>query len=75
MVHLEASEDAVCQRLLERGRQDDNKEAITERFREYNELSKPILAHFESAKVPVHNIDAEQPVEEVHAAIMQTLGK
>src|SRR5690606_32018242 len=35
VIHLEASENAVQERLLSRGRPDDTKEAISERFTEY----------------------------------------
>lgn len=75
VVHLTASEEAVMDRLLGRGRQDDHKEAISERFREYEEAIKPILAHFKQAGIPVCDIDGEQEPEKVHTDIMQALGR
>lgn len=73
VVHLEASEAVVSKRLLSRGRQDDNEEAIRERFREYEESIKPILEHFKEAGIKVLDIDADQPVSAVHAVIDKVL--
>jgi len=74
VVHLTASEEVVRERLKGRGRQDDTDEAITERFKEYEEAAKPILEHFKAAGVQVHDIDGEQDVQAVHAAIMKAMG-
>lgn len=74
VVHLKASEDAVKDRLLSRGRQDDTDEAIAERFREYTDAIMPILEHFREAGVPVYDINGEEDVEIVHSAIMSALG-
>jgi adenylate kinase len=75
VIHLTASEKVVMDRLLGRGRQDDHKEAISERFREYEEAIKPILAHFKEAGIPVHDIDGEQEPEKVHHDIVSVLGR
>lgn len=73
VVHLTASKEGVKQRLLARGRVDDHEEAINERFREYEEEILLILQHFRDAGVKVYDIDAEQPVDEVHQAIMKDI--
>lgn len=73
VVHLTASEEAVVQRLLQRGRQDDSKEAIAERFEEYEKTIKPILDHFKSAGVPVFEINGEGEIPEIHTKIKQVL--
>lgn len=65
VVHLKATEDAVRQRLLKRGRQDDTSSAIKERFTEYSETILPILEHFKQAGIAVHDINAEQSVDTV----------
>ncbi len=76
VVHLQASEQTVEQRLLERGRPDDHAEAIRERFEEYEQAIKPILSHFKEAGIHVHEINGERPVDEVHRDIMEhALGK
>ncbi|MEO6761453.1 MAG: nucleoside monophosphate kinase [Candidatus Saccharimonadales bacterium] len=73
IIHLEADESVVLERLVQRGRQDDNSKAIAERFREYRESTLPILEHFVSEGVPVHRINADQTTEEVHKDIMKVL--
>lgn len=73
VVHLTASEDAVLKRLLDRGRQDDNREAIVERFSEYEETIKPILDHFKDAGVPIFNISGEGDIREIHSQVKQAL--
>ncbi len=75
VVHLTADEDTVLKRLLGRGRQDDTEAAIRERFEEYEAQIKPILEHFKAAKIPVHDIDADQPATDVQAGIRTALGE
>jgi adenylate kinase len=74
VVHLQASEEVVLKRLLGRGRQDDTQEAIRERFREYNEAIKPILAQLKAAGIMIHEINGEQAPEPIHRDIMKALG-
>lgn len=73
VIHLQASEQAVEQRLLERGRRDDNKDAIRERFDEFQQAILPILEHFKLAGVPVYDINGEQSPEVVYQDIKQSL--
>jgi len=73
VIHLTVGEQTVLDRLLRRGRQDDHKEAILERFREYEEITKPILDHFRSAKVPIFDIDGEDSVNTIHQEIKQAI--
>lgn len=73
VIHLMASEKTVEARLMDRGRKDDHKEAIRERFDEYQESILPILEHFKAAGVPVHDIDGEQPPEKVYETIVAAL--
>ena len=65
VIHMVAAEEAVEKRLLSRGRADDNKQAIRERFDEYQQSMLPILEAFKKNGVRVHDIDAEQSVEAV----------
>lgn len=75
VVHLDASQEVVIERLLSRGRQDDTEEAIAERFKEYEETIKPILEHFRQAGIAVHTINGEQAVQAVHEDIVKALGR
>lgn len=73
VIHLTATEEVVQGRLLERGRPDDHHNAIAERFKEYHESILPMLEHFKEAGVPVHTIDGERSVSEVHQSIKAVL--
>jgi adenylate kinase len=75
VIHLQASEEVVSKRLLSRGRQDDTEEAIRERFNEYEQAVLPILEHFKAAGIKVIDINADQPVEEVHKLIDEALNQ
>lgn len=73
VIHLVASEAAVEERLLARGRQDDTKEAIRERFNEYEKSIKPLLEEFKHAGVTVFDINGEQDPKAVHDEIISRL--
>jgi adenylate kinase family enzyme len=71
---LSATEEVVRERLRGRGRIDDTEEAIEKRFEEYREVTLPILEHLRKEEVPVHDINADQPPQDVHDAILAVVG-
>lgn len=73
IINLDASEEVVKKRLVSRGRQDDTEEAIGERFREYREVTLPILEYFKREGVKVITIDAAQSPREVHDEILHAV--
>lgn len=73
VVHLQASEEVVIERLLKRGRQDDQEEVIRERFREYEESTRPILEEFKKNNVPIFEINGEGEVENIHEQIVKAI--
>lgn len=73
VVHIEASLQEVEKRLLARGRQDDTKDAIAARFKEYEAVTKPILSDFESRGISVAHIDGNRSKEVVHNEIKSLL--
>lgn len=75
VINLNISEDIARERLRGRAREDDNEAAIDKRFREYKEVTLPILDRLHSAGVPVYDIDGEQDVEKVQQAIIRALIK
>lgn len=70
VLHLEANEKVVTNRLLSRGRQDDTKEAIASRFAEYRAITLPIIEDVENNGIKVHHISGEGTPEEVHSLII-----
>ena len=73
--NLSASRDVVKKRLLARGRQDDTEEAIEKRFKEYEEMTLPIVDYIKQAGAPVYEIDADQDPITVHDEIMALIEK
>jgi adenylate kinase len=74
VVNLDASEEVVRKRLMSRGRQDDNEEAIAKRFDEYRTVTLPILEYFKKEGVEVYNIDASNEPRIVHDDILKSIG-
>lgn len=73
VIHLEASEKIVCERLLKRGRADDTKTAIKARFKEYETAVKPIIESFREMGVPVYDINAERSQDIIQKDILKAL--
>lgn len=73
VIHIIASEEVVLKRLVDRGRPDDNAEAIKERFKEYEDAVKPLLEDFRQAGVRVCDINGEQSIEAAHDDIVEAL--
>lgn len=73
VIHLQAREQTVKERLLQRGRPDDYQEAIKARFDEYEQAIKPILKHFREAGIKVVDVSSEQSPDEVNQDIINNL--
>lgn len=73
VIHLQASEEVVLERLLQRGRQDDQAEAIRERFREYETATQPIIEDLKNHCVPVFEINGEGEIETIHEDIVRAI--
>lgn len=70
VVHLEATEDIVKQRLLSRGRPDDTEEGISARFKEYEANTKPIIYHYEELGIPVVHVNGVGKEDEISKEII-----
>jgi len=75
VLHLEASEEVVKDRLIKRGRHDDTEKAIKKRFEEYEKTTLPILTKFEQEGIRVHHINGERPFDVVHQEILEKLSQ
>ncbi len=73
VIHLIASENVVMERLVSRGRQDDNETAIRQRFEEYQGAILPILKDLKKAGVKVYDVSGEGDTETIHARILKDL--
>lgn len=76
VVVLDAADEVIMARLIEhRKRHDDTKDEIKRRLEWYRSEVVPTLEFFRtSAQYVVHDVDANHPVEEIHADITHRLG-
>lgn len=72
VLNFRVDEDVVVERMLARGRADDNEETIRTRLRVYRDETSPLIDHYGDEII---NIDAVGEVEEIHGRVMGALGK
>ncbi len=74
-VLIEVSNEWAVDKLLKRGREDDNEEEIRNRLAWYDEYVKDSLRYYQNnSEYNFHKINGEQSVEEVHRDILTALG-
>ena len=69
---LDVPVERLVDRLLARGRMDDNRDTIEERFRQYDRLTEPLLAYY-SGRGILRMIDGEGTPEEVFDRVQQAV--
>ena len=72
VVQFKVAEDVVVERMLARGRADDNEETIRTRLGVYRDETAPLIDHYADVIIP---IEAEGSVEEINARTMAALVK
>jgi adenylate kinase len=65
---LDVPEPQLVDRLLARGRPDDDRETIRERFRQYHQWAEPLLDYYRRKGI-LRQIDASGTPEEVFAKV------
>ncbi|OFT77493.1 MULTISPECIES: adenylate kinase [Corynebacterium] len=72
VLNFVVDEDVVVERMLARGRADDNEETIRTRLGVYRDETSPLIDHYGE---DIISIDAVGDVDEINARAMQALGK
>lgn len=72
VLNFQVAEDVVVERMLSRGRADDNEETIRTRLGVYRDETAPLIEHYGDKII---TIEAEGEVEEINDRAMQALGK
>lgn len=65
---LEVPEQQLVERLSARGRPDDDRQTIAERFRQYNALTQPVLDYYARRGI-LRQIDGAAPPDEVFSRV------
>lgn len=74
IIHIKTTKEWSCDRLLERGRADDNKEDIMARLEWFDENVVPAIEYFKAKDdIRLVEIDGERSIEEVHDDIIQAI--
>ena len=69
---LDVPTERLVDRLLARGRMDDNRETIHERFRQYDRLTEPLLDYYRRRGI-LRMIDGEGTPDEVFSRIRRAV--
>lgn len=72
VISFTVSEDVVVERMLARGRADDNEETIRTRLQVYRTETAPLIEYYGDEIIA---IEAEGTVEEINARTLSALGK
>lgn len=72
VVAIDVDEQTLLDRLAERGRQDDDQQVVHERFRQYEELTVPLLDYYRGQSI-LRMVDGVGGPDEVYERIQQTI--
>jgi adenylate kinase len=71
-INLDVPDDVLVERLLARGRQDDNEETIRRRLQVYREQTAPLI-EFYSDRGQLHDVDGDRSMDEVTACLKKAI--
>ena len=74
VINLEISEAVIRKRLQKRGRSDDTDQAISQRHKLYQDVTRPLLDYMKKKGMQVIDIDADRDPQAVHRDILRVLG-
>ena len=74
VINLEIGEKVIHERLQKRGRLDDTEIAISRRYKEYQNFTRPILAYMQEKGIQIYEIDADNAPQAVQQQIATKLG-
>jgi adenylate kinase len=69
---LDVPQDQLVERLVARGRPDDDRQTIAERFRQYDSLTQPVLEYYRQRGV-LRQIDGHGPQEAVFERVRKAV--
>ncbi|MFN7677760.1 MAG: adenylate kinase [Cyanobacteriota bacterium] len=72
VVLMELEDPVLVQRLLARGRADDNEEVIRHRLHVYREQTAPLIAHYQAMGL-LESVEANGTVEDIGGRILSLL--
>jgi adenylate kinase len=73
LIYLKVSKEELIDRVVARGRADDNEAAIKMRFEEYSRATLPIIENYKRKGIKVIEVNGNGPIESIHKKILQQL--
>ena len=73
VLEIQVDEQTLLERLADRGRQDDDREVVQQRFQEYQELTLPLLDYYRNQGI-LKSVNGVGSLDEVFQRIRQTIG-
>lgn len=70
IIHLKLPESVSIKRLKKRGRLDDDEETVKRRYAQYEDEVLRVVEAFGVEGVPIHEVDGDDTVENIHNQIM-----
>lgn len=71
-INLDVPDDVLVERLLARGRQDDNEETIRRRLQVYREQTAPLIEFYRD-RGQLHDVDGDRTMDEVTACLKKAI--
>ncbi|MEX2014774.1 MAG: nucleoside monophosphate kinase [Candidatus Saccharimonadales bacterium] len=75
LIYLKVLREELIDRLLARGRADDNEAAIKMRFEEYSRATSPIIENYKKEGIKIIEVNGSGTVETIHKNIFEQLNK
>ena len=75
LIYLKVTKEELIDRLISRGRADDNETAIKTRFEEYSRATLPIIEKYKGEGIKVVEVDGSGSIGEIHENILKQLGR
>ncbi|BFM39811.1 adenylate kinase [Synechocystis sp. LKSZ1] len=72
VINLHVNDDVIVQRLLQRGRADDQEETIRHRLEVYREKTAPLLAFYQAAQ-KLHTVNGDRSMEAISDSLRMLL--
>lgn len=73
VINLVVSDKAVLNRLMHRGREDDQEAIILKRLKDYHDITQPVIAYLEKNGIKVHQINGENDPDTVEEEVAKIL--
>lgn len=73
LIYINVPHEELVERLLARGRHDDNEKAIMKRFEEYARSTAPIIENYRKKGIKIIEVEGRGEIDDIHRKILTSL--